>query len=456
MKLLSAFYSLSAAAMLGIAATGSSAPIIIDNYEFATDDTAAQAGVTVVNSATVTATVGSGSGADKTEGSFSLRTDLTVGGTPFEQTSILHTLSSPIVLSKPYNSSGSDPVSDLGIQIDIKGSAVYAAHLNLFVNIIDSDGDKYRFINFHDAALGSGTFNANHGVNYFGQNVSVNNVLNDIAAVEIVFQNPDNGFTGTGNLYIDNLRVVEPSGPITTGLNYTIPLITSGQAPNVTDTTFDSIYASGGHPVITGNDWKQYGASPPSTPIGGSVATDSKAYLLTDGTNLYFGMIVYDPNTADATNFKADTGDDTYTKWNVVDIEVAFSHQQGTNGPSNAVKFAMDAFSHIDDVIPDSAAGVAADTTAKTQNNSYVIDANHWAMEFKVAISDIVGNVGAGLADPLPVPPAPWYGHIGYQANDVSRPLYAAGHANGFSNFTITYDTTNMAPPASVSNWSLY
>jgi hypothetical protein len=259
----------------------------------------------------------------------------------------------------------------------------------------------------------------------------------------------------------DNAGAGDKVGPFTytlaapSQLVYAIPLISSSQAPNVTDSSFDAIYSAGGaHPVITGSDWKDYAqrASDPFAAIAEPIASTSKAYLITDGTYLYFGMKVYDPNTA---LLSADSGDDTFTKYAVEDVEVGFSSQQGAAGAADAAKFSMDAFNHIDDMLPDGHPEV--DTSAKTMHHSYIIDTNTWAMEFAVRLDQLIGN--SALANPLPAAPGPWYGHIGYQSPFVGGnprvPLYAAAHANGFGNFQIKFDLQSLVPNAAHA-WSCY
>ena len=382
---------------------------ILEDFEFADSTVNAQAGVTATAGGLNTIAVDSGSGADATEGSYSLKAAITFDGTPWTTVQVARTRSGAYELSQTYGAATTPAISSLLLKLDVKGAPSFGTTgtdaTNLFILLSDADGDIFRFINFTEASLASSTFVNDLQVAYYDTQGTGDGQLSQVTGVTVLFENPFS-VAKSGTIVMDNLRLIEPSDTPVEGVNYLIPLIDPAQAPNVTDTTFDAIYDNGGvHPVISGDDWKDWAqrSTDPYAAIGDPIASVSKAYLISDGTYLYFGMQVYDPNTSAMT---ADTGDDTFTKWNVEDIEVGFSAVSGTAGAADAAKFSMDAFGHIDDMIPDGATGLAVDTTAKTQHNSYVIDTNTWAMEFKVALSELVGNTAlvnpfAGGSGPL-------------------------------------------------------
>jgi hypothetical protein len=445
----------------------------IDDMEFATDDTAAAAGTTVFNDVSVILTPRSGSGADANEGSNSLGFDLNMGGVAFEFGSLARTLPAPLALGDSYSESNpaGTQIADLRLRLDVKGDPAFAgtAGTNLWVRLFEADGDTWRFINFTDAALNSASFTDDHIVGFFDREATAGDGnLTEITGYEILFQNPE-AIAKVGTIFVDDLQLQEPggSGGLPTGLTYTISLIDPMDAPNVSDTTFDAIYSNGStHQAITGDDWKDWESrlSDPGTVIsnnptdpvtGAAIASTSEAYFISDGENLYFGMIVYDSDTSLMT---ADTGDDTFTKFNVEDIEVAISPRSGTDGPGQEIKIVMDAFGNIDDMVPDGT--IAIDTSAKTNSNSYIIDTNRWALEWQIGIEELLNLSFEELSTPLNFPPSgTWYGHIGYQSpfsgGNGRVPLYAAGHANGFGNYTIEFDLSNL--PSLVTpteNWT--
>lgn len=437
-------------------------PHIIDDFELAVDDTAAQTLWGGSSDPTVLLTRVSGSGANANEGTYSLGLDLQMFGAAFEAGIVSRVLPSPVLLNGSYNTSNASPgnVSDLAPTIDLKGLVGDLDNCNIWLRFTETDGDQWQFINFLDPALGGTSFVDNNQIFFFNQSIMAGDGnFTEIASYEIVVQNPEP--TGKfDTLYVDDLKIAEPGGGGPTPpplLVYNIPLITPAQAPNVTDGVFDAIYSNAGaHPAIQGDDWKDWaqrntdpgaGISTNSTDptAAAGIFADSKAYLLSDGTNLYFGMTVWDPNTA---GLSADTGDDTFTKFNVEDIEVAFSALQGTPGAGDAAKIVMDAFSNIDDMIPDG--NTSTNTGALTNNNSYVINGTTWALEWSVPIADLTTGP---LTNPLP-PAGPWYGHIGYQAPGGRVPLYAAAHGNGFGLLNIQYNLP-VAPsviPGDVNN----
>ncbi len=446
------------------------APVLLDDFEFATDNTAAAAGVTTGSDPSVTISAVSGSAADANQGSFSLGLNLAMTGTAFEAGSITRVLPSPVALSTGYNASnpsGTQP-GDLHLEVDLKGAAAFAGTVgtNIWVRLYEADGDVWRFINFTDVALGTPSYTDNRAIGFYDREAgsSGDGTLSAITGYQILIQNPE-GVAKTGIIHADDFNIVEPDGPgFPTGVSYTVPVILPGQAPNVTDAIFDAIYDnSGGHAAIAGSDWKDWAsrAIDPGTPIsanangGTNIAATSKAYLLSDGQYLYFGMIVYDPNTAAMT---ADTGDDSFTKWNVEDIEVAFSAQSGTAGVTDAVKLSFDGFGHIDDMFPDG--NVTVDSSAVVNSNSYIINSTSWACEFRIGLDEMVTLSETALTTPLPRGVATtWNGHIGYQSpfilGNPRVPLYAAGHGNGFSEFTVEY-TLNVPVPSEAGAWQLY
>ncbi len=450
---------------------GGGTVVQIDDFEFADSDPNAAAGVFAGNSGTVTVTPRSGSGANANEGSFALGVDLAMSGTAFEFANVDRTPSVTPTLSQAYNEinpSGSGNINDLQIQLDIAGDPAFASTQNtsIWIRFNESDGDTWRFINFSDPVFNTTGFTDDHTIAFFDREVAGGDGnFTEVVSYQILFQNPD-AVAKTGIIYVDDFKIVESTGSGSpTGLTYVVPQIAAIDAPNVTDSTFDAIYSnSGGHPVITGDDWKDWAqrltdaGAPISTQADSTAAAGiggtSAAYLISDGTYLYFGMTVWDPNTGAMT---ADSGDDTFTKFNVEDIEVAFSALSGTAGAGDAAKIVMDAFGNIDDMIPDGT--VATDTTAKVNSNSYIIDSNTWALEWRVGIQELITLTTANLTNPLPDwATTSWYGHIGYQSpfsGSARVPLYAAGHANGFGNYTIEFDLTGISAPSSVTDWQL-
>lgn len=438
-------------------------PHVIDDFELAVDDTAAQTLWGGSSDPTVLLTRVSGSGANANEGSFSLGMDLQMFGAAFEQGNITRILPVPVALDAVYNTTNASPlnVSDLAPTIDLKGLAGNLDNCNIWLRFNETDGDQWQYINFLDPAIGGTSFADDHQVFFFSHSITAGDGnFTEIASYEVLIQNPE-PIAKNDILHIDDLKIAEPGSggpPPPPLLVYNIPLITPAQAPNVTDTVFDPIYSNAGaHDVIEGDEWKDWaqrntdpgaGISTNADPVAAAgIFGTSKAYLLSDGTNLYFGMRVWDPNTA---NMTADTGDETLTKFEVEDIEVAFSALQGNPGSLDAAKIVMDAFSNIDDMIPDG--NLSSNTGALTNNNSYIIDANTWAVEWSVPIADLTSGP---LANPLP-PAGPWYGHIGYQSPFPGPrvPLYAAAHGNGFGLFNVQFNlpTTPGVIPGDVNN----
>lgn len=460
-------------ATLAVTSALHSAPLVIDDFEFATDNTAAAAGVTVVGS-TATGTAVSGSAANANQGSFSLGLDGTFPGNAFEDVRYSRTLASPLSLGGSFTPGGpsGSSLADLAVTIDVKGTASYAGSgtdattgTNLWILLQEADGDIWRFINFTDPALSSSSFTDDHRliglVDRDGASTG-DGAFTEIVSYTILVQNPF-AEAKAGTIYVDDFKIeVLGASPAPTFV-YTIPLIDSVDAPNVTDGIFDAIYSNGGaHEVIEGDEWKDWNQRGTNIEAGISTNTtnptaasgifnDSKAYLISDGTTLYFGMIVSDTNTALMT---ADSADDTLNKFNVEDIEVAFSTSSGTAGAADAVKFALDAFGHIDDMMPD---GVTAiNTTAKVNSNSYIINSTTWACEFSVGIQELANLSLANLSTPLSATPSVWYGHIGYQSPGLIIPLYAAGSGNGFGDFLVQFDFSEVFVVTDAEGWMNY
>lgn len=460
-----------ALAMLAMVGTLQAAPIPLDNFEFATDNTAAAAAVVVSGFPAATGTAVSGTAANANEGTFSIGLNGTLPGTAFEDLRFARTLPAPVSLGGSFSTTGGSGsnITDLAVTIDISGNTSYAGAsgnattgTNIWIFLREADGDVWRYINFLEPALGTaGYANDVRMTGLIDRDASStgDGNLTQITAYDVLIQNPV-AQAKSGVIYFDDLKIeaIDPNG----GFTYTIPKITTLQAPNVTDTVFDAIYAnSGSHAVIGGDQWKDW-AQRISNPQAGistnttntSAATGifntSKAYLISDGTDLFFGMIVYDSNTALMT---ADSGDDTVTKFNVEDIEVAFSSTSGTAGAADAVKFAQDAFGHIDDMMPDGTASI--NTTAKVNSNSYIINSTSWACEFRVGIDELITLSQSNLTTPLPSDGI-WYGHVGYQSPGIRIPLYAAGNGNGFGNFTVAFDLSALNLTASAESWMNY
>ena len=447
--------------------------ISIDDFELATDEISIPLFWDFSSDASVTVSLLPGSLDDANEGNFSIGLDFFTPGNPigFESGRFGRTFDTPIPLSKPYSPTGGidENIADLLLEIDVKGDPEFAKGqgTNLWVYLYETDGDAWRFINFVEPALNAATFSddINLGIGLRDRDASStgDGLLSEISRYEILLQNPDFGVSRDAVAWFDDFKITEAGGGqpgLPTGLTYNVPLIDPAQAPNVTDTTFDAIWSNGGaHQVIEGDEWRDWAsrAIDPGTPISANtlnpsaaagIFASSKAYFLSDGESLYFGMVVYDPDTSLMT---ADSGNDTFTKFNVEDVEVALSATSGSGGPADALKVAMDAFGNIDDLMPDGPAGVVSSFV--TASNSYIIDSTTWALEWKFNIADVIQQSAFNLATPLPAAPGPWWGHVGYQSPFPGPrvPLYAAGHANGFANFTVQL----VLPPASVEDWTM-
>lgn len=447
---------------------------IVEDFEFADTDGNASTGVFVGNNNASDPTIRSGSGANANQALYSLAADYSYTGNPFSFSFLDRTFDNPVELSQPYGNlaNGSTPptaadATGLALTLDVLGDANFgsgANNANLFIQLFDADDDDdFRFIAFVSPQLASGTWTNNLTIPFFDDNPFNTSLNRDyqiqrIRAARILIEEPD-GDTYTATAHFDDMKIAEPGAAPFPTLNYTIALIDPVDAPDVTDSTFDVIYSnSGAHQAITGGNWKDWAQrlTDPFAPIsdnlpdGPNIAATSAAYVISDGVNLYFGMIVYDPNTSLMT---ADTGDDTFTKWNVEDIEVAFSNLPGAAGVADSYKFAMDAFGHIDDMYPDGT--TAWNSGALVNSNSYIIDANTWACEFAVDLSILASGVG-GSGPSLAMGTDTWYGHIGYQSPGVRVPLYAAANGDGFSSLSIEYDLSALFPTTAVESWLLY
>jgi hypothetical protein len=186
----------------------------VEDFEFATDNATAAAGVTVTPDAGVTLSVLAGSGADANEGTHSLGIDFASDGTTaFQGGFILRTLATPITLSRTYTEGGApgSNLTDLRFTLDIKGAAGLT-NTNIWLFIHNGEGDRFRYINFSDAALSNTGYTDDRQIGLgqidrdAGSTGSGN--LSQITAFEIYIQNPDMA-AKSGTLFVDDLQVNE-------------------------------------------------------------------------------------------------------------------------------------------------------------------------------------------------------------------------------------------------------
>lgn len=215
--------------------------------------------------------------------------------------------------------------------------------------------------------------------------------------------------------------------------DYVVNYVSPANAPNVMDKVFDPIYAQAAEEIST---WEDDTYSPVSSPYD-----KSRAYLLTDKTKVYCGMVIGDPDTS---TLKSDTVNDDLQKWNFDSWEIVFAPHAGTEDGQNYIKFAGDSAGYWDDISPDAAGGTAW-SAPSFKTSAYIIDANTWAAEFSVAIADIqAGFTGYDS-----------YGHIGIQVKspdlNFAWPDRAAfGSRNGHWDFSV------LNPEASVADWAVF
>jgi len=233
-------------------------------------------------------------------------------------------------------------------------------------------------------------------------------------------------------ILIDQLTLKAVAPPVVKK-DYKVNLITTAQAPNVTDKTFDSIYASAGEEI---SYWEDDTYSPVASPYD-----KTRAYLITDKTKVYCGMLIGDPDTS---TLKIDTKNDTLLKWQTDSWEIVFAPHAGVEDGQNYIKFAGDSAGYWDDISPDAAGGT--DWSAPSfKTNAYIIDANTWAAEFSVDIADIQ-SMFTGYDS---------YGHIGIQVKEPDL-NFAWPDRAAFGSRNAHWDFSAINPEVSVPNWPIY
>jgi hypothetical protein len=197
-------------AILLLAPAWALAQTTVEDFEFASSTANAQAGVTVTpNGAGNAGTADSATGADATEGSYALKVNYSFGTEDYNDVRVIRTLASPLTLAQPLTAA---ELAATSVQIDVKGDAGLGDK-TLYVFLVDSDGEKYRYIAFNDTALDSATYTADHTIAFYDADpwdgVETDNKLTAIASVEILLQDNTTGTSASaesGTAYFDNLR----------------------------------------------------------------------------------------------------------------------------------------------------------------------------------------------------------------------------------------------------------
>lgn len=265
----------------------------LEDFEFASSNASAAAGVTVSPEGVASATVVSGAGANANEGSFALGVNYVDPGSPagFEGVRILRTFSPPIALARGYTEAGvpGHALTDLRFTLDIKGDPAFAAGAgaNLWLFVLNGQGDRFRYINFTDPVLSSATYTDNRplGLGLVDRDAGSTGpgTLDQIAAVELFIQNPNASTPITGTLFFDDLQVSE---------------IASVWGPGVViDGSFD--------------DWDgQVPAAIVDASGDGGTGRDLVAvYLANDAANLYVRLESANADAFDGNEFMAIDGD---------------------------------------------------------------------------------------------------------------------------------------------------
>jgi hypothetical protein len=280
--LLSASFWCVACIALGQVAFG--ATLSLENFEFADSTVNAQAGIVITPFGTANSgSVDSGSGVNATQGTYSLAATLNFGVDAFNDVRLRRNLSSPITLGSPLSLAA---LGGCSIKLDIKGDA-NLGDKNLIVFLVDSDGEKFRFISANDTSLNGASFSSDHTILFTDadpyEGVQTDDTLTQIVAVEIDFQDNTTGAVAaeTGTVYIDNLRL------------QTI-------ASNYRTLSMDGDMS----------DW--VGIAPAAgDPSGdGGSGRDVKAvYLANDSTNLYVRIESYNADGYDGNEYSGVDGD---------------------------------------------------------------------------------------------------------------------------------------------------
>ncbi len=218
----------------------------IENFEYATSDVAAAAGITDITDFENTPTFyingdngdGGGNELGASEGLFALGTDAEFGASgffvpgsfigcrreistdlfPLGFVPLQYAYGDPNV---PGPTPADRPLSDLTILADMYGHESFGEGLfgtHLWINLIDLEGERFNFMNFFETALFFNDYTLDVPVGDFIIEIDPQSLidvpdgdrlLTEIAAFEMLIQDDDDPPTGFGAWYIDNLRIVE-------------------------------------------------------------------------------------------------------------------------------------------------------------------------------------------------------------------------------------------------------
>lgn len=247
------------AALLITAPAGAQMEILVEDFEFASSDAAAAAGVTDMSDSANQPTFfisGSAENASPNEpgGLFSIGTDAVfclnfavpclpdtfigfrrlIDSTSFPDqcpggdhyVPLAHTYGDP---NHPGPLPPDFPLTDLQAVWDVYGDGGFADGLtgtHLWLRLIDCEGEAYEFINYSEVALYSEiwTFDVVQGQGTVRLSpdslIDVpggDRLLTEIAAFDVLIQDSDDPPTAIGKWYVDYLRVIEPPAAPTPG-----------------------------------------------------------------------------------------------------------------------------------------------------------------------------------------------------------------------------------------------
>ncbi len=240
-----------ASLMLTVCVASAQTPILVEDYEFASSDEAAEAGVIDMTDAPNTPAFyengdlpdGASQGLHSigTEAAFCINPDFDcVAGTFIGFRRLVMTPTLPfcpgggrfVPLNQTYgdpNHPGpvpaDQPLSALTVLCDAYGDGSFAdgpTGTHFWVNLVDCEGEVFEFVNYSESALNFDVFTLDlvmgQGLIRLSPDslVEVPNgdrLLTEIAASECFIQDTDFPPTTVGDWYIDNLRIVEAGMP---------------------------------------------------------------------------------------------------------------------------------------------------------------------------------------------------------------------------------------------------
>lgn len=267
-----------------ISTVQAAAPLLLEGFEFADSTVNAQAGVSAVPFGTGNAaTFDSATGAVATQGTYALRADVSFGSDAFNDIRITRVLAAPVTPAPALTLAA---LSACRIRLDLQGD-VNLGDKNLFVFLVDADGEKFRFISNSDASVNSGALSTDHVISFFDADpfdgVQTDDVLTQIASVQVLLQDNTTGAVPaeSGTFYVDNLRLELPASNFRT-------ITPDGEI----------------------SDWT--GINPLITDLAGDggAGRDVKAiYLANDATNLYVRIESYNADAFDGNEYSGIDGD---------------------------------------------------------------------------------------------------------------------------------------------------